>query len=53
MQGPIIQVKGLRKSYGKTNVLNGLSFQVEPGTIFALLGENGEGRQPLFGFYLL
>ncbi|MGM0838286.1 MAG: ATP-binding cassette domain-containing protein [Bacillota bacterium] len=44
MQGPIIQVKGLRKSYGKTNVLNGLSFQVEPGTIFALLGENGAGK---------
>jgi len=39
-----IAVKGLRKSYGKTAVLEDVSFSVEEGTIFALLGANGSGK---------
>jgi ABC-2 type transport system ATP-binding protein len=40
----LISVKDLKKNYGKKSVLNGLSFDVEPGSIFALLGENGAGK---------
>ena len=39
-----IQVKGLQKSYRQLQVLNGVDFEVEKGTIFALLGSNGAGK---------
>jgi ABC-2 type transport system ATP-binding protein len=39
-----IQVKGLRKSYKQLDVLKGVDFEVERGTIFALLGSNGAGK---------
>lgn len=39
-----IQVRGLKKSYGDQVVLNGLDFEIEKGTIFALLGVNGAGK---------
>jgi len=39
-----IHVKGLQKSYKKLNVLKGVDFEVEKGSIFALLGSNGAGK---------
>ncbi|MBQ0828611.1 ABC transporter ATP-binding protein [Streptomyces tagetis] len=42
--GPAIRVRGLKKSYGKLDVLCGVDFDVERGTIFALLGSNGAGK---------
>jgi ABC-2 type transport system ATP-binding protein len=39
-----IEVKDLRKSYGKTEVLKGLDLTVQRGTVFALLGPNGAGK---------
>ena len=39
-----IQVKGLQKSYKKLYVLKGVDFEVEQGSIFALLGSNGAGK---------
>ncbi|MGX8702215.1 ABC transporter ATP-binding protein [Caproiciproducens sp.] len=39
-----IQVKGLQKSYKKLHVLKGVDFEVEQGSIFALLGSNGAGK---------
>ena len=41
---PAIQVKGLRKSYPKLQVLKGVDFEVPRGSIFALLGSNGAGK---------
>lgn len=40
----VIQVQGLKKNYGKNEVLKGLSFNVAKGEIFALLGINGAGK---------
>lgn len=40
----LISVNELKKNYGKKTVLNGLSFDVDRGSIFALLGENGAGK---------
>ncbi|HHV08740.1 MAG TPA: ATP-binding cassette domain-containing protein [Clostridiales bacterium] len=39
-----IQVKGIQKSYKKLHVLKGIDFEVEKGSIFALLGSNGAGK---------
>lgn len=39
-----LQVKGLRKNYGKKEVLKGIDLCVRKGNIFALLGVNGAGK---------
>src|SRR5690349_13139411 len=44
MDSPSIQVDDLRKSYKNLEVLKGVSFTVEEGSIFALLGSNGAGK---------
>jgi ABC-2 type transport system ATP-binding protein len=44
MQNTAIQVKGLEKSFKKLQVLKGVDFEVEKGSIFALLGSNGAGK---------
>lgn len=44
MGDALISVKELKKNYGNKTVLNGLSFDVARGSIFALLGENGAGK---------
>jgi len=44
MQNNSIQVKGLQKSYKQLHVLKGVDFEVEKGSIFALLGSNGTGK---------
>lgn len=41
---PAIHVQGLEKSYQKLEVLRGVDFDVERGSIFALLGSNGAGK---------
>jgi len=44
MQNNSIQVTGLQKSYERLQVLKGVDFEVERGSIFALLGSNGAGK---------
>ncbi|MCB0880643.1 MAG: ATP-binding cassette domain-containing protein [Thermoleophilia bacterium] len=39
-----IAVRGLEKSFGDQRVLRGVDFEVEHGSIFALLGSNGAGK---------
>ncbi|MEO8094585.1 MAG: ATP-binding cassette domain-containing protein, partial [Pseudolysinimonas sp.] len=39
-----IDVHGLRKSYGKQLVLDGVDLSVAAGTVTALLGPNGAGK---------
>jgi ABC-2 type transport system ATP-binding protein len=40
----MIEVRDLRKSYGKTVAVDGLSFTVEPGRVTGLVGPNGAGK---------
>jgi ABC-2 type transport system ATP-binding protein len=44
MTSSAIDVRGLRKSYGKKTVLDGIDLAVEKGTVTALLGPNGAGK---------
>jgi ABC-2 type transport system ATP-binding protein len=39
-----IVARGLRKSFGKTLVLDGIDLTVPDGTVFSLLGPNGAGK---------
>jgi ABC-2 type transport system ATP-binding protein len=41
---PAVHVQGLRKSFGKQVVLDGIDLEVAEGTVFALLGPNGAGK---------
>jgi ABC-2 type transport system ATP-binding protein len=40
----IVEVKDVKKSYGKKMAVNGISFEVHEGEIFGILGPNGAGK---------
>ncbi|PFE03264.1 export ABC transporter ATP-binding protein [Bacillus cereus] len=44
MSNAAISVKGLKKSFKDKEVLKGVDFEVQRGSIFALLGSNGAGK---------
>jgi ABC-2 type transport system ATP-binding protein len=41
---PVIQVSGIRKTYGSTVAVDEVSFEVNDGEIFGLIGPNGAGK---------
>lgn len=44
----IIEINNLSKSYGKTKALDNVSFNVERGELFGLIGPDGAGKTTLF-----
>lgn len=46
-QVPILEAKGLTKTYGSVVALDGADFQVMPGEIMAIIGDNGAGKSTL------
>ena len=43
----IVQVSGLRKSFGSNEVLKGIDLQVEAGEVIAIIGKSGSGKSTL------
>jgi branched-chain amino acid transport system permease protein len=46
--GPALRAEGLQKSFGGITAARGLSLELEPGKITALVGPNGAGKTTVF-----
>jgi ABC-2 type transport system ATP-binding protein len=44
MTSPVIEVRGLRMSYGSVEAVSGIDLEVHLGEVFAFLGPNGAGK---------
>lgn len=54
-QGAILDARGIRRSFGPIEVLHGVDFDLVPGQVHALIGENGAGKSTtmkILGGYL-
>lgn len=49
---PVLQVTGLRKSFGGVVAVDGVSFEVHEGEILGIIGPNGCGKSTLFNCIL-
>ena len=44
MTNPIVSVRGLKKHFGRMEILHGLDFDIPSGRIYGLIGHNGAGK---------
>lgn len=44
---PVLEVKNLKKNFGKTEVLKGVGFSLEKGEVLAIIGSSGGGKTTL------
>lgn len=48
MSTPALELRDLRKSFGKTEIIRGANLVVQPGERVAIIGPNGAGKSTLF-----
>ncbi len=46
-QTPILSARGVYKSYGQVTAIDGADFELYPGEILAVIGDNGAGKSSL------
>lgn len=44
MENNLIEIKNLKKSFGKINVLNGIDFSIKKGDVACIIGPSGSGK---------
>ena len=44
---PLLEIKNIRKRFGDTDVLKGVSFSLEQGQVVAIIGSSGSGKTTL------
>jgi polar amino acid transport system ATP-binding protein len=47
MADPVVRVEGIHKSFGRLEVLKGISMEVNQGEVFVLIGPSGSGKSTL------
>jgi branched-chain amino acid transport system ATP-binding protein len=52
MNPSLLKVTDLKKAYGAIQAVGGVSFEVQPGEIFGVIGPNGSGKTTLFNSML-
>src|SRR5712671_211224 len=48
MSVPALQLRDVRKSFGRTSIINGVNLSISPGERHAIIGPNGAGKSTLF-----
>jgi D-xylose transport system ATP-binding protein len=47
MDGPLLELRGVGKSFGAVSALSGIDLDIPPGQVTALVGDNGAGKSTL------
>jgi simple sugar transport system ATP-binding protein len=47
MTAPVLEARGLTRSFGHVTALDGVDFDIYPGEVVALIGDNGAGKSTL------